>query len=139
MKDDRIILEESFLSTDYVPENLASRKNELDQMERFLLPVSRKSNVILVHGPTGTGKTASVRRLLEDIEEDTTAATVYLDCWEYRTKTAILAKILIDLGIPVPRKGKPVDTLYEKVERVLVSFLKRVPSENKNKSFWFIF
>ncbi len=119
MKNDEIILRESYLSSNHVPENLTNRKNELDQMERFLLPVSERSNVLLVYGPTGSGKTTCVRRLLQDLEDSTTASTVYLDCWEYRTKTAILAKTLIELGVPVPRKGKPVDTLYEKVERLV--------------------
>lgn len=116
MKDDGLIKRERYLRPDYIPDKLVNRE-EIEKVRKLLLPVHRKSNPVLIYGETGSGKTVSVKKLLQELGESASVDTVYIDCWEYRTKTAVLVKILIDLGVPVPRKGKPNDVLYEKVER----------------------
>ncbi|MFO7968046.1 MAG: AAA family ATPase [Archaeoglobaceae archaeon] len=117
MRDNRLIRKEKYLHPDHIPENLTDKEDEVREIRSLLLPVNRRSNPLLVYGPPGTGKTVTVRKVLQDMEREASARTVYVDCMEYRTKTAILVKMLIDLGVPVPRKGKPIDVIYEKVER----------------------
>lgn len=77
-----IVQDEKYLGPDFVPEELVNRDEEIDRMEKFLLPVHKRSNVLLLYGPSGTGKTTCVKILLQDVQEDTTAETIYLDCWE---------------------------------------------------------
>ncbi len=113
---EKIIHDESKLSPKHVPSELKNREKEMKKIKEEVVPVSKRSRPVMVYGETGTGKTVAVKKLLNELEDETTAHTVYIDCWEYRTKTAILNTTLIDLGIPVPRKGKPVDVLYEKLE-----------------------
>lgn len=117
MRDNKLIRHEKYLHPDHIPEQLTNREDEVREIRSLLLPVNNRSNPILVYGPAGTGKTVTVRKVLQDMERESTARAVYVDCMEYRTKTAILVKVLIDLGVPVPRKGKPIDVIYEKVER----------------------
>lgn len=68
------------LNLDYIPEEIVDREKEIEQIERFLVPVHSSSSTILVHGPGGTGKTTCVKKILQDLEESTTADTVYVDC-----------------------------------------------------------
>ncbi|MFB6198184.1 MAG: AAA family ATPase, partial [Halobacteriaceae archaeon] len=95
------------------------REREIRRIKNHLTPVNRHAQTLLVQGQTGVGKSVVVRKVLQELENDTTAKSVVVDCREYRTKTAILSKILIEMGIPVPRKGKPVDVMYEKVANLV--------------------
>jgi len=40
---------------------------------------------------------------------------VYINCWQYNTRSSLLTELLIQLGYPAPRKGKPVDELLAKI------------------------
>jgi cell division control protein 6 len=46
-------------------------------------------------------------------------ATAYINCWQYNTRSSLLTELLIQLGYPAPRKGKPVDELLSKIREWL--------------------
>lgn len=45
--------------------------------------------------------------------------TVLINCWQYNTRPSLLTELLINLGYPAPRKGKPVDELLSKLREWL--------------------
>lgn len=44
---------------------------------------------------------------------------MFINCWQYNTRSSLLTELLIKLGYPAPRKGKPVDELLSKIREWL--------------------
>jgi cell division control protein 6 len=65
----------------------------------------------LIHGPAGVGKSTVVSHVLEELAANTRVRTAWINCWQYNTRPSLITELLIQLGYPVPRKGKPVDTM----------------------------
>ena len=72
-----------------------------------------------MYGPAGTGKTTCVRHVLDKLEDETRVKPVYINCWQYNTRPSLLTQLLIELGYPAPRKGKPVDERLSKLREWL--------------------
>jgi len=72
-----------------------------------LFPFKRriKSYDCLCHGQPGTGKTALVKYVLEQINENTTAKTFYVNCWESRTLSLVLDRLLDQANLIVSAVG----------------------------------
>jgi len=94
-------------------EVLLHRSNQVENVEKCL---KSYQNVFLC-GSSGTGKTLTIKYILENIDID----SVYINCWEYNSRSAVLSKILVEQGIVVPRKGVPTDYMYEKLENLVKS------------------
>ena len=94
-------------------EVLLHRSNQIENVEKCL---KSYQNVFLC-GPSGTGKTLTIKYILDNIGID----SVYINCWEYNSRSAVLSKILVGQGIVVPRKGVPTDYMYEKLESLVKS------------------
>jgi cell division control protein 6 len=74
---------------------------------------------LLVYGPAGVGKTTTVKHVFDRLEAETSAKSVYINCWQYNTRPSLLTQLLIELGYPAPRKGNPVDELLSKLQEWL--------------------
>lgn len=74
---------------------------------------------LLVYGPAGVGKTTVVSHVFQQLEEETSVKSVYINCWQYNSRSSLLTELLIQLGYPAPRKGKPVDELLHKLKEWL--------------------
>jgi cell division control protein 6 len=72
-----------------------------------------------IYGPAGIGKSTCVKHVLEKLENQGRVKTVYINCWQYNTRSSLLTQLLIELGYPAPRKGKPVDELLSKIREWL--------------------
>ncbi len=104
---------ESPLLPSHAPESIIGRDQEINAMVETLqsLHKGRSPDHLLVHGPPGVGKTTCVRHVLDRLNSETRTKTAYINCWKYNTRPALLTQLLIKLGYPAPRKGKPVDEL----------------------------
>ncbi len=119
--DQQIFRSESALTTDCIPEHIASRDEEINRISNAVRPIVRGDTPedLLVYGPTGVGKTTCVKHVFNKLEEETRAKAVYINCWQYNTRPSLLTELLIQLGYPAPRKGKPVDELLSKLQEWL--------------------
>lgn len=112
-----ILRAENFLTSEYTPDKLPHREEEIKEIANSIRPMfqRRKPENLFVYGPPGTGKTSCVKHVQKELENNTTATPVYVNAWNYDTRTSCYAKILHSLGVPFPRKGKPVDVLYDRI------------------------
>lgn len=112
-----LIRSETPLNTGYTPDHPVNRKKELDQIIDAIRPLTdrREPDNLLLFGPAGTGKTTLVNHVLCNLAEETRITTAYINCWQYNTRSSLLTELLIQLGYPAPRKGKPVDELLARL------------------------
>jgi len=117
ISESKIFKKEDVLSPEYLPEMLPFRENKVKQVADNLLPAAsnRKPQNTFLFGPPGIGKTASARFVFREFEDFSRIKAIYINCWDYRTASAVLAKIAIDMGMFVPRKGIGKDEVLEKV------------------------
>jgi cell division control protein 6 len=109
----RIFRNESVLSPNYTPQSLIGREDEREAVAAAVRPLARRQapDNLLVYGPAGAGKTTTVRYVCDRLQEQTRAVTVQINCWQYNTRSSLLSQLLIELGYPATRKGKPIDEL----------------------------
>lgn len=110
-----IIRSEQLLTPESPPPNIVGREREIHSIRDAVHPLTegKTPDNLLVYGPPGSGKTVCVDHVLDALENETGVKTVRINCWQYRTRPSLLTELLIQLGYPAPRKGKPVDTLLK--------------------------
>ncbi len=122
VKDNKIFRDERYLYPEFVPETLPHRDSEIDEIAFALQPVLKggKPQNIFVSGVSGTGKTVTVKSVLRQLEEfSDRAKSVYLNCFEFKTRYSILSKITNFLGHPVPRRGIAADEVFDQMLNAL--------------------
>lgn len=109
----RLLSDETYLTTSYRPEQPVGRAAEVKRLAAAVRPITHRKSPenVVIYGPAGVGKTTVVRHVLAKLEEETRVTTAFINCWQYYTRPALLTELLISLGYPAPRKGKPVDEL----------------------------
>jgi cell division control protein 6 len=112
-----VLRSETYLLPDHVPEKPVGRESGIQRIADAIRPLTKKRTPenLLVYGPAGVGKTTSVKHTFQRLDEETRIKTVYINCWQYNTRPSLLTEVLIQLGYPAPRKGKPVDELLSKI------------------------
>jgi len=112
---------ESPLSSATTHDQVIGRESEIERMADVIRPLAQNDapDNLLVYGPPGVGKTTCVKHLFDQLESETSVKTVSINCWQYNTRPSLLTELLIQLGYPAPRKGKPVDELLSKVREWL--------------------
>jgi cell division control protein 6 len=97
------------------------RDSELHAIRDGIRPLTKRNTpeTLLIHGPPGSGKTVCVNHVFDALDHETSVKTIQINCWQYSTRPALLTELLIQLGYPAPRKGKPVDELLSKLREWL--------------------
>ncbi|MBI5159152.1 AAA family ATPase [Candidatus Micrarchaeota archaeon] len=122
-KDERALLPE------FLPEVLPHREREVKEIALALQPASeaRKPENIVLCGPPGTGKTSCARHVLNELKEySKTAVPVYINCWEYSSRYAVLSKIAEAIGEVLPPTGKAHSEIISSISENLKK-TKRIP------------
>ena len=60
-----------------------------------------------------------MQHVFDELENHSRIKPVFINCWQYNTRSSLLTELLIQLGYPAPRKGKPVDVLLSKLSEWL--------------------
>ena len=100
------------LLEDFIPPELPGREKEISEIMEFLsiLPVGRPPN-ILVYGPRGTGKTAAVRKILNDLSRIYNPETFKMIYVPAGTPLGTLSLIASELGIVWRSRRKRIQGL----------------------------
>jgi len=98
-----IIADPDVLEEEYIPQSLPCRDAQRIELVHCLSPFKNRIRPYdcLCHGSPGTGKTALVKYVLDQIEENTTALGFYVNCWENRTLNLILDKLVEQAGLVI--------------------------------------
>ncbi|MCW4003689.1 MAG: AAA family ATPase [Candidatus Bathyarchaeota archaeon] len=102
-----IIADPEVLEEDYIPQSVPCRDVQRAELVDCLSPFKKRIKPCdcLCHGQSGTGKTTLVKYVLEQIEENTIARAFYVNCWENRTLSTVLDKLLEQADLIVSEVG----------------------------------
>lgn len=116
-----LLRSENYLTTGYHPEEPVGRDTEIDTIADAVRPLAHRHDPdnLLIYGPTGVGKTTCVKHVTRRLENQASVNSIYINCWQYNTRPSLLTELLIQLGYPAPRKGKPIDELLSKIREWL--------------------
>jgi archaeal cell division control protein 6 len=122
LSESSIFKDEAALSTEYMPEMLPHRENDIHLIASNILPAAKgkKPQNTFIFGPPGIGKTAAVRHVFKEFEEfSERVRCVYVNCWDFKTPTALLTQLIIDLGVFAQRRGWSRDEIIGKLTETL--------------------
>jgi len=110
----RIIANPDVLEEDYIPPEIPCRESQKKELAYCLsLPKD-----CLCHGKPGTGKTLTVRYILNQLTESKNILTFFINCWETRTLNQVLDEILRKVELPVMEQNThlKLSRLKEKIK-----------------------
>src|SRR3989344_8572771 len=128
IKENTIFKDKNVLQTNYSPETILHREDQINQIASILAPVLRgeRTSNLFVYGNTGTGKTLSVQyvrsELLKRAGNSSGLRIEYLNCKLKKiadTEYRILAELIKKLGGDVPATGLPTDSVYNKFIEII--------------------
>ncbi len=106
------------LLPEYAPAELLHRDVLLREIADALRPAlhhSKPQNIFL-HGPTGTGKTSSIKHVFSELKDyGNKLVCIYVNCWEHPSKQSVLAVIAEHLKETLPRRGLADDEIFHRV------------------------
>lgn len=96
-----IIANPDLLGEDYIPPRIPARETQIDELRFCLAPAlkGKKPLHCWVYGSPGTGKTATTKFMLRNLEHESSVKTAYVDCWKHNTFYSVIEKIVVDLRI----------------------------------------
>ena len=123
-----IIANKDILDEDYIPPRLPGREPQIKELEINLRPCVNKEKPAntLLFGKPGTGKTATARYVLSQLEEHTPAQGLYINCWQAPSLHSILEKMLTQLRILDTFQQNTAIRL-ENLEKEFKSLRRRIP------------
>src|SRR3989338_778851 len=120
-----LFLNKSILQSNYTPENIPHRDDQIESVASILAPTLRgeRASNLFIYGKTGSGKTLSVQHVTIKISEKmkeigkNNLKFIYVNCKLKKvadTEYRILAEIINELGGSVPSTGLPTDQVYSR-------------------------
>jgi len=102
-----IIADPEVLEEEFIPQNIPCREAQKKELAFCLSPVEKGMKPLdcLCHGKPGTGKTAVVKYILKQIQENSNAFALYVNCWENKTLSSVLDRLVEQLGLIVAEKS----------------------------------
>ncbi|MEK6958254.1 MAG: AAA family ATPase [archaeon] len=116
--ENSIFLDERYLYPEFIPEVLPGRGKEIESLVYCFDPLlkGKKPVNVFLSGSTGVGKTVCVKFVLKELEDASDRAkSLYLNCFEFNSRAAILIALANFLGSAVPRRGLATDEIYTSV------------------------
>jgi len=111
------------LDPDFIPKLLPHRENEQQFVATAIKPLfhGRTGISLIVSGPSGIGKTVSVKRVVMDLEEHEEAdniAKVNINCWKANTTYKVLSEIATKLGLRFIQNLKTNELINKVISRL---------------------
>lgn len=119
--DESLFSNEMALDYDYLPPIIKFRENEQQHIATCLKPLfqGRSGRNVLILGTPGIGKTAAVRTVLRDLENETDEIqTIYVNCWKKDSPFKIACDICEQIGYSWTH-NKRIDELMKAAAQIL--------------------
>ena len=139
---DSVFKDESVFSPDYIPDSILFRDAEIKSISLALAPILKggmPSNILL-YGPPGTGKTTVARYVADELSKSSNSVKIsFVNCWQHRSRVAVLHKVGSEIGMLLPRRGIAADEMLDELAEFLsknnfslVVFLDEVDAVDSN-------
>jgi len=89
------------LDYDYVPKIIPYREPQQRYIAECIRPLMHERNGknILIHGPSGNGKTVACKNLFQELHDETeNIEIIYINCWQRNTSFKIMKEMADQLG-----------------------------------------
>lgn len=109
------------LDFEYVPKLMPYREGQQKRIASCIKPLLQDQNGrnIIIYGPSGIGKTAAIKWVLRDLEEQTDAVEIfYVNCWQKNTTFKILTGLCHQMGYMFTQNKKTEELMAEVERRV---------------------
>ena len=117
-----VFLNKDIISPHYIPTNLPFRDKQIQDITNGLSAVinSSKPNNLFIYGRTGTGKTATVKHVLEQLDSfvkknNISSQSCYVNCRSHESKYKVLLKALRSFYPEKDFLGYSASFVYEKL------------------------
>jgi cell division control protein 6 len=118
-----LFVDRSILSSSYTPQTIYHRDKEINKIANILAPALKqeKPSNLFIYGNTGTGKTLTVKHVIDNMEEvsrnkNIPLKLIYTNCklkgvadTEYR----LISQLASFFGKTLPPTGLPTDEIYK--------------------------
>jgi len=112
----------SVLSPHYIPKTLPFREEQMNEVMETVSSAlkSQKPKNLIIYGKTGTGKTCTVRKVMEEFSNMKSDSKMhYLNCRIYNSRYRIFQKVLKDYVPELEKAGFGLPYLYEKLIEII--------------------
>lgn len=110
--------DERVFQPEFLPTELLFRDRQIREIAYSVRPAAhgKRPQNPLLYGPSGTGKTSCARFVLRELSEySQSALPIYLNCWEYSTRHAVLHAVLEGIGMMAPMRGLSTNEIMDKI------------------------
>jgi cell division control protein 6 len=117
----RLFKNEGWLDPEFIPKLLPFREGQQTHVADCVKPLlqGRNGRNVFVYGPPGIGKTAAIRWVLRDLEENTDdVVPVYVNCWQKNTTFQIYVELCNQLGYKFTQ-NKRSDELFTVIKGIV--------------------
>ncbi len=122
LKKESLFEDKTVLQSQYVPEELSHRDEQINQIAGIMAPALRKQKPsnLFIYGKTGTGKTVAVKYISKQLltiskKKDIPLKIIYVNCKLKRvadTEYRLISQLARQLGRLLPPTGLPTDEIY---------------------------
>ena len=119
--DESLFKNELALDYSFLPKILPHREKQQRYMAEIIKPllVGKNGKNLFIYGAPGIGKTAAMRFVLNELEEETEQVVpIYINCWQKNTTFKIIAEICEQLGYKLTH-NKRTEELFEIIKNML--------------------
>jgi cell division control protein 6 len=119
--DQSLFINELALDYDFLPKLLPYRESQQHYLASCIKPLlaGRNGRNVFIHGVSGIGKTAAIRFVLRDLEEETDDVhAFYVNCWQKNTSFKIMIDICEQAGYRLTH-NKKTEELFEVIKGIV--------------------
>ncbi len=110
--NETLIKNEVALDYEFLPKTIPYREREQQYFATCIKPLftGRSGRNLLIFGPPGVGKTAAVRHVLRELEDETDEVVpLYINCWQCNTSYKVVVEICEQLGYAFTQNKKTTE------------------------------
>ena len=119
--DQTLFKNDTALDTEFLPKILPFREQQQRYVASCIAPLlqGRNGKNLLIYGPPGIGKTATVKYMFKELEEQTDdVIIIYINCWQKNTTFKIAVSICEELDY-VLTHNKKTEELFAVIKNII--------------------